>query len=95
MHGIFRWSSKWWPGLIPLVAFWIIAAWTNTALVETDLSHAKEVAERVRSAIDGLSLEVKGKPMRFTISIGIAALHGSDVDDAIDRADHEIGRAHV
>ena len=22
MHGLFRWSSKWWPGVIPLVIFW-------------------------------------------------------------------------
>ena len=31
MHGLFRWSSKWWPGVIPLVIFWAIAAWTSTA----------------------------------------------------------------
>ena len=38
MRGLFRWSSKWWPGLIPLVAFWAIAAWTNTAPMEADLA---------------------------------------------------------
>jgi len=59
-------------------------------LVDTDLPHAKEVAERVRSAIDGLSLKVKGKPMSFTVSIGIATLQGADLDDAIDRADHAL-----
>ena len=38
MQGLFRWSSKWWPGLIPLVAIWAIAAWTTTAPLESDLA---------------------------------------------------------
>src|SRR5215813_5014451 len=38
MHGLFRWSSKWWPGVVPLVAFWAIAAWTNTTPLEADLA---------------------------------------------------------
>jgi OOP family OmpA-OmpF porin len=38
MHGLFRWSSKWWPGVIPLVIFWAIAAWTSTAPLEADLA---------------------------------------------------------
>src|SRR5579864_6565971 len=38
MHGFFRWSSKWWPGVIPLVVFWAIAAWTSTAPLEADLA---------------------------------------------------------
>ena len=39
MHGIFRWSSKWWPGVIPLVIFWAIAALTSTGPLEADLAH--------------------------------------------------------
>src|SRR3982075_4065271 len=38
MHGLFRWSSKWWPGTIPLVVFWAIAAWTSTAPAQSDLA---------------------------------------------------------
>ena len=38
MHGFFRWSSKWWPGTIPLAILWAIAAWSNTAPLETDLA---------------------------------------------------------
>jgi OOP family OmpA-OmpF porin len=38
MHGLFRWSSKWWPGLIPLVALWAIGAWTSTTPLESDLA---------------------------------------------------------
>jgi diguanylate cyclase (GGDEF)-like protein len=62
-------------------------------LVDTDLPHAKEVAERVRAAIDDLTLEVKGKLMHFTVSVGIAVLQGSDVDGAIERADRALYQA--
>ena len=38
MHGLFRWSSKWWPGVIPLAVLWAIAAWNSTAPLESDLA---------------------------------------------------------
>ena len=38
MRGLFRWSRKWWPGVIPLAVFWAIAAWNNTAPLEADLA---------------------------------------------------------
>ena len=44
MHGLFRWSSKWWPGVIPLVIFWAIAAWTSTEPLETDLAQRSTAA---------------------------------------------------
>jgi diguanylate cyclase (GGDEF)-like protein len=62
-------------------------------LVETDLPHAKEAAERLRSAIEGLTVEVKGRPLSFTVSIGIALLQGTDIDAAIDRADRALYQA--
>ena len=37
MRGLFR-SSKWWPGVIPLLIFWGFAAWTSTEPVEADLA---------------------------------------------------------
>ena len=46
MHGLFRWSSKWWPGVIPLVIFWAIAAWTSTPPVEADLAARANAALR-------------------------------------------------
>ena len=46
MHGLFRWSSKWWPGVIPLVIFWAIAAWTSTPPVEADLAARSNAALR-------------------------------------------------
>jgi OmpA-OmpF porin, OOP family len=59
MHGLFRWSSKWWPGLIPLLVFWLIAAWTNTVALESDLAARSGAAlkdtvlDKTRIAVDG------------------------------------------
>lgn len=44
MGGLFRWSGKWWPGTIPLVILWGIAAWTNTGPVESDLAARSSAA---------------------------------------------------
>lgn len=38
MHGPFRWSSKWWPGVVPLAVLWVVACWTNTVPVESELA---------------------------------------------------------
>jgi len=51
MRGLFRWSSKWWPGVIPLVLFWALAAWNNTAPLEADL------AARSGTALKGITLD--------------------------------------
>jgi OOP family OmpA-OmpF porin len=59
MHGLFKWSSKWWPGLILLGVFWVIAAWTNTVPLESDLAVRAGVAlkdtilDKTRIAVDG------------------------------------------
>ena len=59
MHGLFRWSSKWWPGLIPLAVMWGFAAWNNTLPVEADLSARSSAAlkgtvlDKTRIAVDG------------------------------------------
>jgi OmpA-OmpF porin, OOP family len=37
MRGLVKWSSKWWPGTIPLVILWAFAAWTNTEHLEAEL----------------------------------------------------------
>ena len=44
MHGLFKWSSKWWPGVVPLVIFWAIAAWTSTEPLEADLAQRSTAA---------------------------------------------------
>src|SRR4051794_41981918 len=59
MQKLFRWASKWWPGLIPLALMWGIAAWNNTLPVEADLSARSAAAledtvlDKTRIAVDG------------------------------------------
>jgi OOP family OmpA-OmpF porin len=60
MHGLFRWSSKWWPGVIPLVAFWAIAAWSNTAPLEADLA-ARSTAALKGIVLDKTNIAVDGR----------------------------------
>ena len=60
MHGLFRWSSKWWPGVIPLVVFWAVAAWTNTAPLEADLA-ARSGAALKDSVLDKTRITVAGR----------------------------------
>ncbi len=38
MRGLVRWSSKWWPGTIPLAILWALAAWVNTEPLEAELA---------------------------------------------------------
>jgi OOP family OmpA-OmpF porin len=60
MHGLFRWRSKWWPGLIPLVIFWAIAAWTSTLTVEADLA-ARSTAALKDTVLDKTRIAVVGR----------------------------------
>jgi OOP family OmpA-OmpF porin len=60
MHGLFRWSSKWWPGTIPLVVFWALAGWSNTAPLEADLA-ARSAAAIKDTVLDKTRVEVLGR----------------------------------
>jgi OOP family OmpA-OmpF porin len=64
MHGLYRWSNKWWPGTIPLVVFWAIAAWTNTAPLEADLA-ARSTQALKDSVLDKTRIEVSGRDVSF------------------------------
>src|SRR6266478_7642903 len=64
MHGLFRWSSKWWPGTIPLVVFWAIAAWTSTAPLEADLA-ARATSALKDTVLDKTRIEVSGRDVSF------------------------------
>src|SRR5476649_1261646 len=64
MHGLFRWSSKWWPGVIPLVVFWAIAAWTNTLPLETDLA-ARSTSALKDTVLDKSRIAVAGRDVTF------------------------------
>jgi OOP family OmpA-OmpF porin len=60
MRGPFRWSSKWWPGVIPLVVLWAIAAWTDTAWLESDLA-AQSTAALKDIVLDKTRITVAGR----------------------------------
>jgi OOP family OmpA-OmpF porin len=65
MHGLFRWSSKWWPGTIPLVVFWALAGWLNTAPLEADLA-ARSTATIKDTVLDKTRVEVLGRDVTLT-----------------------------
>lgn len=53
---------------------------------------AMRIAERLRAAIGDMSIEVEGKPLRITASIGVAKLDG-DLGAAMRKADVALYRA--
>ena len=59
MRGLFRWSRKWWPGVIPLIVLWGFAAWTSTVPLENDLAGRSSAAlkgavlDRTNVTVDG------------------------------------------
>src|SRR5258708_34663334 len=64
MHGFFRWSSRWWPGVIPLVVFWAIAAWTSTLPLESDLA-ARSTSALKDTVLDKTRIAVTGRDVTF------------------------------
>jgi len=60
MHGLFRWSSKWWPGTIPLVVLWAFAAWSSTVPLESDLA-ARSTSALKDTVLDKTRIEVAGR----------------------------------
>ena len=59
MRGLVSWSSKWWPGVIPLAVLWAFAIWSDTAPLEADLgarsgSALKDITlDKTRIAVAG------------------------------------------
>ncbi|MBR1143569.1 OmpA family protein [Bradyrhizobium sp. AUGA SZCCT0431] len=64
MHGLFRWSGKWWPGVIPLVILWALAAWTSTAPLEADLAQRTTTALK-DTVLDKRRIAVAGRDVTF------------------------------
>ena len=64
MHGLFRWSSKWWPGTIPLAILWAVAAWSNTPPLEADLA-ARSTAVLKDAVLDKKQIVVEGRDVTF------------------------------
>src|SRR3954447_18261186 len=65
MHGLFKWSSKWWPGVVPLAVLWAMAAWTNTASLEADLA-ARSSSVLKGTVLDKTRIDVSGRDVTFT-----------------------------
>src|ERR1700761_500974 len=64
MHELFRWSSKWWPGTIPLAILWGFAAWSNTVPLEGDLA-ARSTAALKDTVLDKTQIAVDGRDVTF------------------------------
>ncbi len=64
MHGLFKWSSKWWPGAILLVVFWGFAAWTSTEPVEGHLAARANAAVK-DAVLDKKRITVAGRDVTF------------------------------
>jgi OOP family OmpA-OmpF porin len=64
MHGLFKWSSKWWPGVIPLIVCWAIAAWSSTEPLEADLAQRSTAALK-DIVLDKRRISVAGRDVTF------------------------------
>jgi OOP family OmpA-OmpF porin len=60
MRGLFRWSIKWWPGVIPLAVLWAFAAWNVTGPLEADLA-ARSGAALKDITLDKTQIAVAGR----------------------------------
>lgn len=61
-------------------------------LRDVDEPEARRIAERLRAGIAELSIDVDGRPLRITTSIGLARLDG-DLETAMRKADAALYRA--
>jgi OmpA-OmpF porin, OOP family len=64
MRGLFRWSSKWWPGTIPLAVLWAFACWNGTAPLESDLA-ARAAAALKDTVLDKAKIAAAGRDITF------------------------------
>ena len=64
MHGLFRWSRKWWPGTSPWAILWVVAAWSNTTPLESDLA-ARSSAALQNTVLDKKQIAVEGRDVTF------------------------------
>jgi OmpA-OmpF porin, OOP family len=64
MQRFFRWSTRWWPGVIFLAILWAFAAWSTTAPLEADLA-AQSTAALKNIVLDKSQIEVDGRDVSF------------------------------
>ena len=65
MRGLYSSSGKWWPGAIPLVILWAIAAWTTMPAVEADLG-ARATAALKDTVLDKTKITAAGRDITLT-----------------------------
>jgi len=64
MHGFYRWSAKWWPGLIPFAILWVASAWFSTPPLEADLT-ARSADALKSTVLDKTQMTVAGRDVTF------------------------------
>ncbi|WFS62979.1 GGDEF domain-containing protein [Pseudodesulfovibrio thermohalotolerans] len=64
-------------------------------LPQTDIEEGAEVAERLRSTLAGLGVEVGDERVSFTVSVGVTRVDGRDrtVEEVLNRADEALYKA--
>jgi OmpA-OmpF porin, OOP family len=65
MRGLVRWSGKWWPGTIPLVILWALAAWISTEPIEAELTVRSNAALN-DVLLDKRKISVGGRDVTLT-----------------------------
>ena len=62
-------------------------------LVGAEVADATQIAERLRESVARLSIICRGRSLRITVSIGVAALRKGDLEASINDADEALYRA--
>jgi diguanylate cyclase (GGDEF)-like protein len=65
----------------------------SAILAGVDVREGGRIAERIRSALAGLAIEVRGQTIKITVSIGVAPLQKGDLRAAIRKADDALYQA--
>jgi diguanylate cyclase (GGDEF)-like protein len=65
----------------------------SAILAGVDVQEGGRVAERIRSTLAGLAIEVRGQMLKITVSIGVAPLQQGDLRAAIRKADDALYQA--
>ena len=65
----------------------------SAILAGVDVREGGRIAERVRSALAGLPIDVRRKVLRITVSLRVAHLQSGDLRTAIQKADEALYQA--
>ncbi len=65
MREVVKWSRKWWPGLIPLAFFWLIAIWATTLPLENNIA-GRAAASLKNNILDKTQIDVSGRDIRLS-----------------------------